>query len=805
MTRSRRRKLHRAESTKLNRAVVASVPVASAVFVALNPVFAQEQEQPSTSALGELIVTAQKREENLQNVPLSIQAIGGEQLEELHISDFGDYIKYLPSVSYTTLGPGFETAYFRGVASGENGNHSGPQPTVGMYLDEQPITTIQGAVDLHIYDVARIEALAGPQGTLYGASSEAGTIRIITNQPDPTAFKAGYDLELNSVSEGSEGYVAEGFLNVPIGDSAAVRLVGWYEDDSGYIKNVAGSRTFATSGGCMTNVDPAPPGSGCTTAFNRPDNEYNTAETYGARAALKIDLNDSWTITPAIMGQNQTTNGSFAYDPKVGDLKLYRFYPENTEDKWWQAALTVEGKIGNFDLVYAGAYLRRDDVVNADYSDYSYFYDQCCGYGSSWVDDAGVPLANPSQYVHGTDGYKRQSHEIRLASPSDQRLRFVAGLFYQDQQHDIYQRYAIDGLGSQIEVTGKPDTLWLTDQRRTDTDWAVFGEVTFDVTDKLSLTGGFRYYDTESTLKGFFGFGANYSSNYGEFFCGDPSTWVPYNTAPCTNLDDKVTDTGTIPKFNATYHLTDDAMVYLTYSEGFRPGGINRNGTVPPYKPDTLTNYEFGWKTTWGGNRFRFNGALFYEEWDDVQFSFLPPSGSGLTVIRNAGSAEIKGIELNFAWAPTDQLTMSGGLTRLNAELTSDYIPDPTLPPTAPKGTQLPITPDLKANLTARYTFPVGQFDSYLQGAVVYNGKTFSDLQIEDRASTGELDAYTIADFSAGISKSNYSLELYVNNAFDERAEIYKYILCPTTACGVNPYTFTNRPRTYGLKFGQKF
>lgn len=803
MQRSKKRK------SKLSRSVVVRAPLASAVLLALSPAYAQQTVQ-----LGEVVVTAQKRAESLQDVPLSIQAIGGERLEELGIQNFSDFIKYLPSVSFQTFGPGFGLAYFRGVASGENNNHSGPQPTVGMYLDEQPITTIQGAVDLHLYDIERVEALAGPQGTLYGASSKAGTIRIITNKPDPSGFQAGYSAEVNSVSNGGEGYVVEGFANIPIGSNAAIRLVGWYKDDPGYIENAAGTRTFPTSGGCISNESPAPPG--CTTAFNRAQDEYNYAETYGARAALRINLNDNWTITPAVMAQKQTTNGNFAYDPNVGDLKITRYYPENSEDEFLQAALTVEGKIGNFDLVYAGAHLKRDDIVNGDYSDYAYFYDVLYGYGSYWTDDDGEPLPDPSQYINGSDGYKRQSHELRLSSPQDRRVRFVGGLFYQDQEHDIYQRYRINDLTSYYEVTDVIDTIWLTDQHRTDTDSALFGEVSFDITDRLTLTGGFRRYDTESTLKGFFGFGGNYSRNYGEALCDDDPTdgfddtsqWVPFNTAPCTNLDDKIDDSGTIPKFNITYRINDDAMVYATYSEGFRPGGINRNNrppNPPHYRPDFLTNYELGWKTSWAGNRLRFNGAIFLEDWEDVQFSFLPPSGSGLTIIRNAGSAEIKGIELDFAWAATDNLVLSGGLSRVDAELADDYIPDPDDLPTAFAGDRLPVTPKFKGNLTARYKFMLGQFESYLQGAVVHNGSSWADLQQSDRDMLGEQDAYTIADFSAGIARNNYSFDLYVNNAFDERADLFKYAQCTTGVCGFNPYTVTNQPRTIGLRFSQKF
>lgn len=802
MTRSQARRMSHARARR-TRAVLKGMPLASAIsaiLAGIPPALAQDQ---ADSQIGELIVTATKREENLQNVPLSIQAIGAERLDELNITDFSDYVKFLPSVQFTSFGPGFSVAYFRGVSSGENANHSGPQPTVGMYLDEQPITTIQGAVDIHLYDVARVEALAGPQGTLYGASSMAGTIRIITNKPDPGAFDAGYDLEVNTVENGNEGYGAEGFVNIPLSENAAVRLVGWYDDASGYINNVPATRTFPTSGGCISNF--SPPAPGCAATANRAEDGYNDAETYGARGALRINLSDSWAATLAVMGQHQETTGSFAYDPNVGDLKIAHYYPERSEDEWYQAALTVEGRIGNFDLVYAGAYLNRDDLVDADYSDYSFFYDECCGYGAYWYDDAGDPLPDPSQFINGTDYYKRQSHELRLSSPSDNRVRFVAGLFYQDQEHEIYQNYQINNLGDQITVTDWPDTIWLTNQLRKDEDSAFFGELSFDATDKLTLTGGLRAYQTESSLVGFFGFNDGYSGNYGEALCFQP---LDTRYSPCVNLDDSVDDDGTIFKGNVTYRFNDDAMVYVTYSEGFRPAGINRNNAPPnppQYKPDYLTNYEVGWKTTWAGNQLRFNGAVFFEDWDDIQFSFLPPSGSGLTIIRNAGSAEIKGIEVDLTWAPTEDLLLYGGFAYIDTELTEDYIPNPGDPPDAFAGSELPLNPPFKGNLTARYSFNVGELDAYVQGSAVYQGSSWSDLIQSIRDIYGKQPSFTIADFSAGFERNGISVELYVNNAFDERAQLWTFAGCFEGVCGGNPYFVTNQPRTIGLKFGQEF
>ena len=187
--------LRRALRAALQR-IPAAGPLAAALTMATPHAMAAEDSSP---VLEQIVVTAQKRQENLQDVPLSITALGTQKLEELHVTDFDDYAKFLPSLSYTSFGPGFSRVFFRGVSSGDNGNHSGSLPSVGIYLDEQPITTIQGALDVHIYDIARVEALAGPQGTLYGASSQAGTVRIITNKPELEKFSAGYDLEGNLV------------------------------------------------------------------------------------------------------------------------------------------------------------------------------------------------------------------------------------------------------------------------------------------------------------------------------------------------------------------------------------------------------------------------------------------------------------------------------------------------------------------------------------------------------------------------------------------------------------------------------
>jgi outer membrane receptor protein involved in Fe transport len=255
-------------------------------------------------------------------------------------------------------------------------------------------------------------------------------------------------------------------------------------------------------------------------------------------------------------------------------------------------------------------------------------------------------------------------------------------------------------------------------------------------------------------------------------------------------------------------------MVYATYSEGFRPGGVNRRGTLPPYKADFLKNYEVGWKTTWAGNSLRFNGAVFVEDWNDFQFSFL--GENSLTQIANAGSARIKGVEADLLWAATDSLTVSAALALLDAKLTRPYCgelgPDGNdlspcpQDPLAPNGSQLPVTPKFKANLVARYLFSLGGYDAHLQGAVAYVGSRWPELRTLQRDILGKEPAYALADFTAGIARNGYTLELFVNNAFDKRAQLDRWAQCDAAICGIEgTYITPSMPRTIGISFGQRF
>ena len=791
-----------------------AAPIASALLSCI-PAAARADDTPAADSggLAEVVVTAQKRTENIQDVPISIQAFGTEKLEQMNVSSFDDYAKMIPSLSFQSeAGPSFEHTYMRGVASGGDGNHSGSQPSVGMYMDEQPVTTIDGNLNLHIYDVQRIEALSGPQGTLYGASSESGTIRIITNKPDPKAFAAGYDVEGNSVTHGGDGYKFEGFVNIPLSDVAAVRLVGWDEKDAGYINNVAGTAYFGTSG---------------ITVNSLVKEHANDIETKGGRAALKFDLNDNWTILPQIMGQVTDTNGDFSYNPAVGDLENVKFQPEYTHDSWVQSALTVEGKIADFDLVYAGAYLTRNTHEAEDYTDYSLAYDAT--YGNAFLGNAGN-LIDPAQYIIGRDHYTKLSNELRVSSPQSYWFRGTAGVFFERQSHYILQDYEVPGQGdplaTSLSVPGWPGTVWLTDQVRTDRDQAAFTELTEDLIwshpNVLTLTEGIRYYTFDNTLGGYYGFGPNFV--FGPYEGVDtcyPNTPV-FHGAPCSDLNGRSTGSGNTPKISLNYKFDNNKLLYATWSKGYRPGGVNRNGggTLPPYKPDYLSNYEIGWKTSWFDNSLRWNGAVFDEKWKDFQFAYL--GANALTIIANAGNAEIRGVESDLEWAVTRAFTLSGSASYLDAKLTQTYCspPAPPNPNTcldpnpaaagneqyAPNGERLPVTPRFKGNITGRYNFPLFSNAGYLQGSVEYVGARTADLRELAAEELGPEPSYAIVDFAAGMQINKITAELYVSNAFNRLAVIDRYAECDADTCGpISVYTTPNQPRTIGLRFGQRF
>ncbi len=779
-----------------------SLGVALAIATASTGIHAQV----AGPVLDEITVTARKRTENLQDVPISVQALDNTRLTELGVASFEDYVQLLPNLSFKSFGtPGTATLYMRGLADGGDGNYSGSQPSVGLYLDEQPVTAIAANLDIHIYDVARIEALAGPQGTLFGASSEAGTVRIITNQPSADAFEGRVDVSAGGTKGGDPSYSGEGFVNIPIGDRAAIRLVGWAINDGGWIDNVPGSRTYKLEqvGGYGEN----PNNFGRTnTIYNDGrdgghsfvKNNINTLEKYGLRAALKVDLSDSWTATAGVIYQDSKAEGVWENDPvnfSHDDSKIQRFSDEFNNDKFSQFAVTIKREVANHSLTYAGSYLDRDVEYQTDYSEYgvdtSFVPYYACDYSATGPDlatQSATDCTSLYEVYHADNAFTRSSHELRLQSING-RLQYTVGAFWQEAEHKYLELWIQPGMSPSQAVNPAlygPNVYFRTDQKREETQIALFGEAVYNFSDAFSVTFGMRSYDETSKVKGVVGW-------------ADDAGGYAYDTPS----DSEVSFNGEVFKFSLAYKINDDHMIYATYSEGYRPGGLNRDegliakiGTQS-WKPDTLQNYEFGWKTGWLDGRLRWNGAAYLMRWDDIQYTVYEyelVACCGSTY--NLSTAESKGVETDLSFAVTEALTLSVAAAYTDAKTTADFELPKTGTLSVPKGTELPNVPQWKASLQGRYQFKISDFDAYTQLSYSYTGDSWSEIVPENRY---QQDSYSLINLRGGISRDDWGVDLYINNLTDEVADYYVH---PRQ---YEPSTLVNRPQSFGAGFWKKF
>lgn len=765
----------------------------------------QQAPAQESMTLEEIIVTATKREESLQNVPIAVTAFDATTLTELGMKSFEDFAMMVPNLSFKSWGyPGGATMYMRGAADGGNGNPSGSAPSVAVYLDEQPVSFIGGNLDVHIYDIERMEALAGPQGTLYGASSQTGNVRYITNKPDPEAFAGGFDLEGIGTTDGDPGYSAEGFVNFPLGEKSAIRLVGWHLEEGGWIDNVPSSAAFASGRrrlddqpGDLTYQDTPGQysypiyGSGAT-VVKTPDafaeEDFNELTKTGLRAALGVDLNDNWTGTVGVIWQETETDGVWEHSPnQVGEGNVQRYSEDSWDDDWTQFSLTVEGKFANNSLVYAGSFMDRDTDYSTGYNAYGEYNSYVNYYACDYTGTATDCTSLEEQFV-APFKWERTSQELRLLSLGDSRLHYTVGLFYETIDFDYELLYVQVGMSPSLWVDGIEDLFFRTDQVREDSQFAVFGEVTFDFTDSVSGTLGMRYFDEESTVRGLVGWGGN--------------IYVP---APGkdTSVDAKVSNDDIILKANVTWNVSDDALVYATWSEGYRPGGLNRDPALivtagsQSWIPDIMTNYEIGWKSTLANGRVRFNGAAYFMEWEDVQYTIYEFSLSTCCGnVYNLATAEITGVEFELTALLSDSFTLSFAGAYNDAETTADFVlPSGRL--SVPSGTPLPNVPEFKGSVSARYEFDLtSNLPGYAQLVWSYTGSSTSEITPRD---VWPQDSYSIGNFRAGVNKGSWGVDLFVDNVTDERADIY------VSPRNYELTTVTNRPRNYGVRYWTRF
>ena len=792
--------------------------VSAVLTVAAGGASAQEQPpQPGqVTGLGEVIVTATKRAESMQDVSESISAFNSESIAMRGLQEIDDIAKYIPGLSLAQREPGGTTIVFRGVAS--SGIEFGGVSSSALYLDEQPITQSGRNPDPRFIDIERIEALRGPQGTLYGASSQSGTLRVITNKPDPSGFDAWVDSEVSDTKDGAVGYDLSAMANIPLAsDRLALRLVGFTTRDAGFIDNVLSD----SQGGTFDNANVA-------------DKDVNQTDTDGARAALRWDISENVDLTLGLLYQDVHADGHGDVTPGAGDLNQVRFEKESLDDEWYQASLTLNASMGFADLIVAASYFDRKFAYEADSSDYEFQFNQAAIYYNSPVYDFG---GDPHGFATNHERTFISTVEARLQSNHDAESRWswLVGAFYsRETGHTTFDSY-VRGYADtpafayfnyyEQNLTGNPlaatDKWFLGVYDPELEQQALFGELGFDVSDNFTITAGGRWF------------------NYDRRFKQHQEAPEGFSGATVLNADEKSNEDGTVWKLNLSYHIDDDRMVYATYSEGFRVGGSNPlkpNSILPRiYKSDTLKNYEIGAKTEWMQHRLRFNIAAYSMDWanfavqvEDPQNGTNPQTGATETPVFqlayiNLPSASIEGVESELSFVPSDTWQIDASLGWNHGEVSKATVFELTREDGAvfgipvEKGARLPLTPDWQASLGFEWR-PRGQLlnaQPFARLDVAYVGESVTSLEgIQSVVSAGGADKlpdYQTGDLRVGLEGEHWSGSLFVDNVSDERATLF---LSNRWGSSSGPADGTphasqrltiNRPRTIGLQFRYDF
>jgi outer membrane receptor protein involved in Fe transport len=724
---------------KIASAIAAALSAHAAAAYAADP---STGEATSAAGLQEVVVTAERRSESVQNVPNTIQAITGEKLTELKVSTLDDVLKFLPNVTYSNNGPGNGNIYMRGLSAGFAGNQSSaaiaPFPNVALYLDDSSMTFPSRNVDVYMADLERVEVLEGPQGTLFGGGAQAGAVRYITNKPRLNTTEGNVEASYGTTAHGDDNSSGVAVLNLPlIQDTLAVRGVIYTDHRGGYIDNVPSTftRQSRDNGPPTYNLAGYPAGAPSANNYSLAQKAQNPVTYSGMRLSALWQMNPDWSLLVQQTYQNMEADGMFAQYPygsegqPLGPWEETSFAPAWDKDKWSNTAWTVNGKIGDIRAVYAGAYLSRTIDNAMDYTNYARsaggFYYSCVGGPADGQIGGGFPYTCYSPVTSWRDYVKttHQSHELRFSTPDDWRLRALLGGFYEkiDIKDDMNFRYktipsctpenlALYAAGTQvcvgnvipypgsavIDPTQRDDNVAFgEDQRRGYKQTAAFTSIDFDLIPKtLTITAGTRYYHYDSSMSG-----SQYSTTTACAGVPNSTGCVANHIAPDTHA---AVYSGFKSRGNLTWHVTPDAILYYTFSQGFRPGAANRlnskevkiavdpvtglptvgydpNATTVKqyrkpytYPPDTLTNNEIGFKSEWLDHRLLVNVSAYIMHWDNVQTQIYNPPVSGNTTFGVAGpDYKIKGFELQLAARVTEGLTLQGSLSHNNASETN--------------------------------------------------------------------------------------------------------------------------------------
>jgi outer membrane receptor protein involved in Fe transport len=854
--------------------------------------------------MGEVIVTANRREENLQDVPITIQVLTNATLAKLNITTFDDFVTHLPGVTAHGLGPSQNNIYVRGLATTEakiqSAGGSGSFPNVAVYLDEQSIQLPSRNLDLYTADLERIEILEGPQGTLFGAGAEAGVVRYITNKPKLDVTEAVTNAGYATTAHGKPSYDLNAMINIPImTNTLAARGVIYNEKRGGYIDNTPATFAraatdfgihYAYAGGQVPVNSVVINNSGIAAKAINP-------VTYkGIRVEALYQFNEDWKALLAQSYQDIEADGVFAemaadsLGQPQPELTVQLYNPSYNKDRFENTALTIEGRVGALQLLYAGAYLVRNLEQVQDYTNYARAwygaYYQCANPGPT---PATAQCFTPSSTWRDRERSAHQSHELRLSTPGDWRIRGVGGLFFenyriQDQTDWFYLTalpyfnpigpptgyYALNG--STIQPNGKP-VCWCTpgavfasggvtsnnpnvrplgdgffaDITRGYRQRAAYASVDYELVPKtLTLTAGTRYSSINVSEVG---------SSVSSFFC--QVIFFPMAPNPClnhrsfTNLNSQDLDRAYSrfkSRVNLSWKVSEEALLYYTWSQGFRAGAFNRvqgvggfsplaplsapwqaqafthGGWVTPlvYAPDTLTNNEVGWKTRWLGHRLEWDGAVYQEDWDHVQTGAFAVGVISNAATVNAANYRVRGVETSgvarftpglsieagaawnhstlvnkasFVWADGTPIDFSALQTSTGQSLSNAA---------GALGSPLAGAPSFQGSLRVRYEFALNGHEAFAQIGAVHQSHSLAttdllSLDLQGHSTGYDLPPFTIYDGALGVGRDAWLVQLYGENLTDTRAELYANYRQWYKAVTVN------RPRTIGVRLSYKF
>ncbi|GAB0108981.1 TonB-dependent receptor [Pseudoalteromonas distincta] len=788
----------------------------SSVFLLPNAALAQEEVAAKNKSLEVIEVTATRRSGSVQNAPLNITALDADIMKDQNISELADVARWVPGLTITDQGGRSGSPI---IVRGLNTNSSGPSSdggTVSTYINEIPVS-----VDMRLVDIERVEVLIGPQGTLYGAGTLGGAIRYMLKQPelDFTSLEVYGDLFQTKESDslGGEG----GFIfNLPIiEDKLAVRAsLNVYEDpgfiDYGYVVREPGVSL------------PDPDWSDSSAVSNNLKNvkDANGETTTTGRISVRFKPNESFEGTLNYFYQNQDSEGrsivhynSLNSNNGLSDVigkyeSAYRF-EEPREKKDQLLSLELKADLGFAELVSATGISSFDADGQRDQTDLLIRLDY--GYEE---------FPSFSTFTREIDEEDTFTQELRLVSQSDSDFNWIVGGFYNKTETEAssreftpgFDQFAIDNFGGEQL---RPDSLeYLELTKSTVTESALFGEVGYQVTDKLDVTIGARFYKYDIESQAAFDFPLA-NTLYGGV---DPDvTTVAYEK-------DDAGDNGNLFKFNAKYQFTDSVMGYVTVSEGFRIGGSNglvscpdpivedqQTGCGKPdellYEADTTTNYELGFKSTWFRSQLHFNAALFNVDWDDAQITGATDIGQ-LTYLSNAGSANAKGIEISTRAILSDSFSVYATYAYTKAELTSDapFLFNADGTDGAEDGDRLPGSPENQFSMGVNYQTDVFNDKTLdINYGLTAQSDVLSRVGLRDNGET--LPGYSLSNISAKLTADAWSTTLYVDNLFNKYAvtSVRRSDADITSANGAdiqrNYGHYINRPLTVGVKFNYKF